>query len=120
MKVKKQTGGPKQDGPMTHVIVNDYKDKKAKKHQVLILDLCCCTLLKTWNIQLTQVDSVPWPYSSKKQFENSLCTPVGRHWNTEAVFQQNIKPNVTVATGMLLLLVHLVLIKFLRLWLGSK
>ncbi len=49
-----------------------------------------------------QVQSVPWPYTSKEQFDKTHSMPVGRHWNTEASFQQMIKPRVNVNQGRLL------------------
>ena len=47
----------------------------------------------------SKVQSVPWPYTSREQFDKTNSTPVGRHWNTEATFQQMIKPKVTTGTG---------------------
>ena len=47
----------------------------------------------------SQVNDVPWPYTSKQQFDKTHSNPIGRHWNTEATFQATIKPRVTTATG---------------------
>lgn len=47
----------------------------------------------------SKVQAVPWPYTSKEQFDKTHCTPVGRHWNTENTFQHMIKPRVTVHSG---------------------
>jgi len=41
-----------------------------------------------------QVSTLPWPYTSQKQFEKSHCSPIGCHWNSEATFHQLIKPRV--------------------------
>ena len=49
-----------------------------------------------------QVSALPWPYTSQSQFEKTHCTPVGRHWNSEATFQHLIAPRVRVAVGQVI------------------
>lgn len=39
---------------------------------------------------------------SRDQFEKVLCAPVGRHWNTEATFQEMIKPRVRTQMGAMI------------------
>jgi hypothetical protein len=57
-----------------HVIISEKRDKKAAKY--LTKDL-------------------PYPYTSKAQFERSLETPIGREWNTRIVSQRATMPKVT-------------------------
>ena len=56
-----------------HVIISERKDKKASKY--LVRDL-------------------PYPYTSKAQFERSLEQPVGPEWNTRMAFQKGTLPKV--------------------------
>ena len=48
---------------------------------------------------IVQVNQVPWPFTSKEQFDKTHSAPLGRHWNTETTFQSSIKPRVTTAVG---------------------
>jgi U3 small nucleolar RNA-associated protein 14 len=57
----------------THVIISEKKDKKASKY--LAKDL-------------------PYPYTSKAQFEKSLQVPLGTEWNTRVSFQKGTLPKV--------------------------
>jgi hypothetical protein len=56
------------------VIISEKRDKKAAKY--LTKDL-------------------PYPYTSKAQFERSLETPIGREWNTRIASQRVTMPKVT-------------------------
>ena len=56
-----------------HVIISEKKDKKAQKY--LVKDL-------------------PYPYTSKAQYERSLETPLGTEWNTRVGFQKATLPRV--------------------------
>jgi U3 small nucleolar RNA-associated protein 14 len=69
---------PRQDAKLPHVIIRQRRDKKFARHQV---------------------SQLPFPYTSRDQFEKVLCAPVGRHWNTEATFQGIIKPRVQTQMG---------------------
>jgi U3 small nucleolar RNA-associated protein 14 len=37
---------------------------------------------------------LPYPYTSRAQFERSLSTPVGTEWNTRVGFQRGTLPKV--------------------------
>ena len=71
-----------------HLIISEKKDKKAAKY--LTKDL-------------------PYPYTSRAQFEKSLEVPVGTEWNTRVGFQRQTLPRVVkkvrhrVAVGVLFL-----------------
>lgn len=56
-----------------HIIISEKRDKKAAKY--LVKDL-------------------PYPYTSKAQFERSLSTPLGTEWNTRVGFQRGTLPKV--------------------------
>ena len=61
---------------------------------------CCCLRLScVAYVHCWQVKEVPWPYTSKQQFDKTHSMPVGRHWNTEGTYQHLIKPRVTTKTG---------------------
>jgi Utp14 protein len=68
------------DHGKAHVIISEKKDKKAAKY--LTKDL-------------------PYPYTSKAQFEKSMEIPVGTEWNTQVGFQRQTLPRVVkkVCTG---------------------
>ncbi|KAI0271451.1 Utp14 protein-domain-containing protein [Gloeopeniophorella convolvens] len=61
-----------------HVIISEKRDKKAAKY--MLKDL-------------------PYPYTSKGQFERSLETPIGKEWNTRLGFQRATLPKVTKKMG---------------------
>lgn len=61
-----------------HVIISERVDKKAAKYQVRDL---------------------PYPYTSKAQYERSLEQPVGKEWNTRMGFQKATMPKVTKKMG---------------------
>jgi U3 small nucleolar RNA-associated protein 14 len=57
----------------SHVIISEKRDKKASKYLV---------------------NDLPYPYTSKAQFERSLSTPLGTEWNTRVGFQRGTLPKV--------------------------
>ncbi|KIJ35494.1 hypothetical protein M422DRAFT_262278, partial [Sphaerobolus stellatus SS14] len=61
-----------------HVIISEKKDKKAAKY--LVKDL-------------------PYPYTSKAQFERSMEVPIGTEWNTRVGFQRATLPRVVKKMG---------------------
>lgn len=56
-----------------NVIVSEKKDKKAAKYMV---------------------KNLPYPYTSKAQFERSMETPLGTEWNSRVAFQRATLPKV--------------------------
>ena len=40
------------------------------------------------------VKDLPYPYTSKAQFERSIDTPLGAEWNTRVGFQRGTLPKV--------------------------
>jgi U3 small nucleolar RNA-associated protein 14 len=63
----------RQDYGKDHVIISEKKDKKAQKY--LVKDL-------------------PFPYTSKAQFERRMEIPLGMEWNTRTTFQKATLPRV--------------------------
>ncbi|TDL26360.1 Utp14-domain-containing protein [Rickenella mellea] len=61
------------DAGKAHIIISEKRDKKAAKY--VIRDL-------------------PYPYTSKAQFERSMETPIGVEWNTRVGFQRATVPRV--------------------------
>ena len=56
-----------------HVIISEKRDKKAAKYMV---------------------KDLPYPYTSKAQYERSIDTPLGTEWNTRVGFQRGTLPRV--------------------------
>lgn len=46
-----------------------------------------------------QVDSVPYPFTSREQYERSLDSAVGLEWNTTQQHEKKVKPLVQVKAG---------------------
>ncbi|TFY83338.1 hypothetical protein EWM64_g669 [Hericium alpestre] len=61
-----------------HVIISEKRDKKAAKYMV---------------------KDLPYPYTSKAQFERSVETPIGTEWNTRVAFQRGTLPKITKKMG---------------------
>ncbi|RUP47697.1 Utp14 protein-domain-containing protein [Jimgerdemannia flammicorona] len=68
----------RQDAKLKHVIINEKRVKKATKYQITTL---------------------PYPFQTREQYENSLRAPVGKEWNTTATFQKMVLPRVTTKLG---------------------
>ena len=64
-----------------HVIISEKRDKKAAKYTV---------------------KDLPFPYTSRAQFERSLDTPLGIEWNTRVGFQRATLPRVVTKPGQVI------------------
>ncbi|RDB24478.1 Uncharacterized protein C57A7.06 [Hypsizygus marmoreus] len=64
-----------------HVIISEKRDKKAAKY--LVKDL-------------------PYPYTSKVQFDRTMERPLGTEWNTRVAFQRGTLPRVVKKPGMII------------------
>jgi len=62
----------------------------------------CVLQFELLSLPYMQVSTLPWPYTSQKQFEKTHCSPIGRHWNSEATFHQLIKPRVHTVVGAII------------------
>ncbi|KAK2462885.1 hypothetical protein APHAL10511_005083 [Amanita phalloides] len=65
-----------------HVIISERRDKKAAKYMV---------------------KDLPFPYTSKAQFERSIETPLGAEWNTRVGFQRATLPRVVTKPGVVIM-----------------
>lgn len=65
--------GTRADHGKAHVVISERRDKKAAKYTV---------------------KDLPYPYTSKAQFERSMETPLGNEWNTRVGFQRGTLPKV--------------------------
>ncbi|TFK39375.1 Utp14 protein-domain-containing protein [Crucibulum laeve] len=64
-----------------HIIISEKRDKKASKY--LVKDL-------------------PYPYTSKAQFERAMERPLGSEWNTRVGFQRGTLPKVVKKPGIII------------------
>ncbi|KAG8789118.1 hypothetical protein FRC15_011686 [Serendipita sp. 397] len=71
----------RQDYGKDHVIISEKKDKKAEKY--LVKDL-------------------PFPYTSKAQFDRRFEVPLGMEWNTRTTFQKATLPRVVKKMGTII------------------
>lgn len=71
----------RKDAALKHVIVSEKRDKKAA--------------------QFTTA-GVPFPFTSRDQFERSLRAPIGREWNTAASHAALVAPSKTVVKGAII------------------
>ncbi|KAL5494847.1 hypothetical protein ACEPAI_309 [Sanghuangporus weigelae] len=69
------------DYTKTHVIISERRDKKALKFAV---------------------KDLPYPYTSKAQFESRMSTPLGVEWNTRLGFQRETLPRVVKKMGTII------------------
>ncbi|CAL1694682.1 unnamed protein product [Somion occarium] len=66
------------DYKKAHVIISEKRDKKAAKYMV---------------------KDLPYPYTSKAQFERSMDIPIGTEWNTRVGFQRGTLPKIVTKPG---------------------
>ncbi|OCF55114.1 U3 small nucleolar RNA-associated protein 14 [Kwoniella mangroviensis CBS 10435] len=71
----------RKDFSRSNVIITEKKDKKAS--QFLLQDL-------------------PYPYTSKEQYERSFNNPVGSEWNSRSAFQKGTLPRVVKKPGAII------------------
>ncbi|KDQ62895.1 hypothetical protein JAAARDRAFT_202438 [Jaapia argillacea MUCL 33604] len=64
-----------------HVIISEKRDKKAAKYMV---------------------KDLPYPYTSKAQYERSIEAPIGTEWNTRLGFQRGTLPKVVKKMGAII------------------
>eukprot|EP00744_Colponema_vietnamica_P005641 GILI01008241.1.p1 GENE.GILI01008241.1~~GILI01008241.1.p1 ORF type:complete len:352 (-),score=162.59 GILI01008241.1:266-1321(-) len=81
-KAKKDKNGvpvePRKDANLKNVIINEKRDKKAAKYML---------------------DQLPHPFTSREQYEQAMRHPLGREWNTTAVYHRLIQPDVVAKKG---------------------
>lgn len=84
-KVVKKHGGieadQRKDAKLKHVVISERTDKKAQKY--LTKDL-------------------PYPYTSKAQYEQKLAQPTGVEWSTRGTYKEATKPKVLIKPGQVI------------------
>jgi len=75
---KAKPQAPRKDAGLSHVIINNKKNRKLSQHQV---------------------SRLPHPYKSRSNFEREMRQPIGAQWNSVKSFRNMIKPSVTVLDG---------------------
>lgn len=71
----------RQDYGKSHIIISEKVDKKAKKYQV---------------------KDLPFPYTSKAQYDRRMEQPLGTEWNTRTGFQRGTLPKVVKKMGTII------------------
>ncbi|KAJ7746552.1 Utp14-domain-containing protein [Mycena metata] len=69
------------DHGKANIIISEKRDKKAAKYQV---------------------KDLPYPFTSRAQFERSMEAPLGAEWNTRVAFQKGTLPRVVKKMGMVI------------------
>ncbi|KAJ7355370.1 Utp14-domain-containing protein [Mycena albidolilacea] len=69
------------DHGKANIIISEKRDKKLAKYQV---------------------KDLPYPYTSRAQFERSMEAPLGSEWNTRVAFQKGTLPRVVKKMGMVI------------------
>ncbi|KAF7356690.1 Utp14-domain-containing protein [Mycena venus] len=69
------------DHGKANVIISEKRDKKLAKYQV---------------------KDLPYPFTSRAQFERSMEAPLGAEWNTRVAFQKGTLPRVVKKMGMVI------------------
>lgn len=72
---------PRKDKNLANVIISETKDSAVTKHQV---------------------SALPHPYRNVVEFEKQLKKPIGKQWNPESKYRQNIKPSVVTRLGSII------------------
>ncbi|KAJ7914854.1 Utp14-domain-containing protein [Mycena leptocephala] len=69
------------DHNKANIIISEKRDKKLAKYQV---------------------KDLPYPFTSRAQFERSMEAPLGSEWNTRVAFQKGTLPRVVKKMGMVI------------------
>ncbi|XP_048840250.1 U3 small nucleolar RNA-associated protein 14 homolog A [Brienomyrus brachyistius] len=77
-RVKVAPPPPRQDEKLPTVIISEKRDSSVAAHQV---------------------SQLPFPFENPKQFERSICTPIGNTWNTPRTVQKFTAPKVISRMG---------------------
>jgi len=75
------------------VLLMKQKNRKRKKNHVVISNK------RNKKVAKYMVDTVPYPFTSREQYERSLSNPLGSDFNTAYAFNKSIKPLVITRPG---------------------
>eukprot|EP00271_Cylindrocystis_brebissonii_P022634 TRINITY_DN878_c0_g3_i1.p1 TRINITY_DN878_c0_g3~~TRINITY_DN878_c0_g3_i1.p1 ORF type:complete len:1258 (-),score=449.77 TRINITY_DN878_c0_g3_i1:103-3876(-) len=73
--------GSRTDAKLKHVLISERLDKKALKYQH---------------------EGVPYPFTSREAYEQSLRAPIGREYNTDEAFRNKTRPAVLKSSGVII------------------
>jgi len=76
---KKPQKPVRKDAKLKRVIISQKKNKQAEKYLV---------------------EDVPYPFNTRQQYELSLLHPLGKDWNTTAVYNAAIRPKIKTKAGV--------------------
>ena len=71
----------RKDAKKQKVIINEKRDKKVAKYLL---------------------DTVPYPFKTREQYEASIRAPIGKEWNTASSHEKMTKPAVIVKSGSII------------------
>lgn len=71
----------RKDAKMPNVMVSERRVKLAGKYKIA---------------------DVPYPYTSREQYERAMQMPVGPEWNTSQIVRKNTKPEIITKAGRII------------------
>ncbi|XP_067853105.1 U3 small nucleolar RNA-associated protein 14 homolog A [Heptranchias perlo] len=80
-RIKAAPPPPRKDQNLPNVIISEKRDIGVAAHQV---------------------NELPFPFAHRKQFEKSICAPVGTTWNTERATQKLTLPKIVTKLGAII------------------
>lgn len=69
------------DAHLKHVIINQNEDKKSEMYRI---------------------QGVPYPFTSREQYERAMRQPLGREWNADQSFRNLTRPEVKTRLGTII------------------
>lgn len=69
------------DAHLNHVIINQATDRRAAE---------------------LRIQGVPFPFTSREQYERAMKQPLGREWNSKASFLNLTKPEIKTRRGTII------------------
>ena len=87
------------DAHLKHVIINQQVDKKADAFRI---------------------EGVPFPFTSREQYERAMRQPLGREWNASNAFQELNKPEVKTRLGTIIDPINFIVIYLLQCCFGTR
>lgn len=104
---KQKRGAPRKDARVSHVIINENVNEKARAHQVNIVLTGFLIFIKyiQQNVKfysILQVKEVPFPFTRVKDFEKTVRAPIGRTWMPESAVKSLTAPKVVTRLGQII------------------
>lgn len=80
-RIKRAPSPPRKDQRLPNVIISEKRNS---------------------SISLHQVNTLPFPFENHTQFEGTICSPLGRTWNTERTVKKITKRKVVTKLGAII------------------